>query len=655
MALAGVPANHGIAPANEITVQPGSIERLGNVDVSCPAGGPACVFSVAGDGMVAYRATGGRPTVVAATAVLTAIPANHGIAPANEITIQPGSTERLGNVDVSCPTGGPSCVFGVARDGMIAYRATGGTPTIAAATAVLTDIPTNHDIAPANEITIQSGNSERLGNVDVSCPAGGPACVFSVAGDGTVAYRATGGIPTVMVVTAVLTDIPADHGIAPTDEITIQPGSTEWLGNVDISCPASGPTCVVSVAGDGTVAYRRTGGVPTVVPVSLTWPLSPVVGSAPERDTLVDIIYNYAASSSSVNNFCCHGRERLDGRSGHTPPPDDLTDVWSYDWGYWADPDMHPEILKLQKRIKFEDKPPGGNVVDRMIFGILDHAVIWVADEGDLELYPDIGFGLPDIGAGVYYSNDPATFDLDVNRRPDVYIVGASWRGDALGIGKERRNFVTGQAVVAIDEVGRRQPEIPELWYVLDIDINFDNGYSISMTAKGLDGLFGGAVYSGPAICTEPGNCTTDASVVVGWEPWFGEPHTVSVVCLDRTPKKSPGTLRLSTILVHSVQNARHDASKNNQRQTLGERNMRRMIGLPLALIPVCGLALSGCGGGEDDYGLAFRAADVNGRSAIMATGGSPPDVSSAQAKSEQLAILDGANVRHRSTSVLIP
>ena len=76
---------------------------------------------------------------------------------------------------------------------------------------------------------------------------------------------------------------------------------------------------------------------------------------------------------------------------------------------------------------------------------------------------------------------------------------------------------------------------------------------------------------------------------------------------------------------------------------------MRKMIGLPLALVPVCGLALSGCGGGEDDYGLAFRAADVNGRSAIMATGGSPPDVSSAQAKSQQLAILYGANIGHTS------
>lgn len=63
-------------------------------------------------------------------------------------------------------------------------------------------------------------------------------------------------------------------------------------------------------------------------------------------------------------------------------------------------------------------------------------------------------------------------------------------------------------------------------------------------------------------------------------------------------------------------------------------------------------LGLSACGGGEDDTGLSFRAADVNGRSAIMATGGSAPDVSSAQAKSQQLGILYGANIGHRSTTI---
>ena len=79
---------------------------------------------------------------------------------------------------------------------------------------------------------------------------------------------------------------------------------------------------------------------------------------------------------------------------------------------------------------------------------------------------------------------------------------------------------------------------------------------------------------------------------------------------------------------------------------------MKKSIGLALVLIPACGLMLSACGGGDDDTGLAFRAADVNGSSAIMRTGGSPPDVSSTQAESQLLDILYAANIGHRSTRI---
>ena len=62
IALAGVPANHGLVPMEEFTVQPGTSEEHGNVEVSCPAGGPACVVSVADDGAVKYGAAGGVPS-----------------------------------------------------------------------------------------------------------------------------------------------------------------------------------------------------------------------------------------------------------------------------------------------------------------------------------------------------------------------------------------------------------------------------------------------------------------------------------------------------------------------------------------------------------------------------------------------------------------
>ena len=77
---------------------------------------------------------------------------------------------------------------------------------------------------------------------------------------------------------------------------------------------------------------------------------------------------------------------------------------------------------------------------------------------------------------------------------------------------------------------------------------------------------------------------------------------------------------------------------------------MRISIGLALALFPAWGLALSACGGGggDGDSGFAFRAADVNGTSAIMITGGSLPDVSSSQVISQQTEIIRRSNRGHR-------
>ena len=81
---------------------------------------------------------------------------------------------------------------------------------------------------------------------------------------------------------------------------------------------------------------------------------------------------------------------------------------------------------------------------------------------------------------------------------------------------------------------------------------------------------------------------------------------------------------------------------------------MRRMVGLSFALISACSLALSACGGGEDDIGLSFRVSDVNGGSAILATGGNPPDVSATQARSQQAAIVDRFNTGHMTARLQV-
>ena len=125
------------------------------------------------------------------------LPSGHGLA-AGEIPVAPGGSEERGNVVVSCPSGGMACVVTVAADGTAVYDRTGGTPTVMSAQEPWT-LPSVHGLA-AGEITVQPGRSEEHDNIVVTCPAGGMACVVTVATDGAATYERTGGVPTFMLV-----------------------------------------------------------------------------------------------------------------------------------------------------------------------------------------------------------------------------------------------------------------------------------------------------------------------------------------------------------------------------------------------------------------------------------------------------------------------
>ena len=112
--------------------------------------------------------------------------------------VSPGGSEERGNVVVSCPSGGMACVVTVAADGTAVYDRTGGTPTVMSAQEPWT-LPSGHGLA-AGEITVQPGRSEENDNIVVTCPAGGMACVVTVATDGAATYERTGGVPTFMLV-----------------------------------------------------------------------------------------------------------------------------------------------------------------------------------------------------------------------------------------------------------------------------------------------------------------------------------------------------------------------------------------------------------------------------------------------------------------------
>ena len=193
------------------------------------------------------------------------LPAGHGI-PAGTHTIQPGDSRELGNVGVTCPARGMACVLtvGSASAATGTYRRTGGMPTITSLTTALA-LPAGHRIGAAT-YTIHPDHQLEIGNVVISCPAGGADCVVTVASldAETASYEETGGRPTVMAV-LVAFDIAPYHGIADGRDISI-PSGTEHHGKhgVSLACPAGGMDCVVNLSA-GEWWYHRTGGVPEVL------------------------------------------------------------------------------------------------------------------------------------------------------------------------------------------------------------------------------------------------------------------------------------------------------------------------------------------------------------------------------------------------------
>ena len=189
------------------------------------------------------------------------LPANSGLIATDDdpIMVEPGKSVRRGNVMFSCPAGDDACVVNVMNvpgdaDARAAtYEATGGKVTVAPAMEAL-EVPANHGLT--EPITVAAGKTMPHGNVDVSCPAGGAACMVSVTG-GDAFRAATGGEPTVAIGSDALA-LPFGHGLS---SMTIAAGDTHrGPRGVSLMCRAGGADCVVSVAEDGGVRYDATGG-----------------------------------------------------------------------------------------------------------------------------------------------------------------------------------------------------------------------------------------------------------------------------------------------------------------------------------------------------------------------------------------------------------
>lgn len=84
----------------------------------------------------------------------------------------------------------------VSADGTAVYDTTGGVPSVMVAYDSW-GLPSGHGLRPG-VITMAAGTAEEHGNIVVTCPPGGSACMVRVSADGAAEYALTGGVPTFM-------------------------------------------------------------------------------------------------------------------------------------------------------------------------------------------------------------------------------------------------------------------------------------------------------------------------------------------------------------------------------------------------------------------------------------------------------------------------
>ena len=185
------------------------------------------------------------------------LPSGHGLA-VGRFTIQPGASDTHGNVVASCPAGGSACVVNVAADGAATYAQTGGTPNVMTAYAAWF-LSVNHGLA-VGRFTIQPGASDVHGNVVVSCPAGGSACVVNVASDGAATYAQTGGTPSIILSRPEeLPRLPLQRPIraaqAPVVDPIVEPDGNLHVG-ADVAPPTDDLTAIETHRGIATSSGR---------------------------------------------------------------------------------------------------------------------------------------------------------------------------------------------------------------------------------------------------------------------------------------------------------------------------------------------------------------------------------------------------------------
>ena len=149
---------------------------------------------------------------------------------------------------------------------IVALAGCGGSKT-AATLMPVTGLPEDRPPLQPGTTSLSPGERGTVGEADgvrtvATCPDDGPACVVTVAADGSVSF--TGGEPTFATYTPI-TGLP--EGALEPGTFSLSPGENRPVGGADgmrtlLTCPSGGEACVVTVGEDGAAA--STGGAPTV-------------------------------------------------------------------------------------------------------------------------------------------------------------------------------------------------------------------------------------------------------------------------------------------------------------------------------------------------------------------------------------------------------
>ena len=249
--------------------------------------------------------------------------------------------------------------------------------------------------------------------------------------------------------TVALTGVPADHGLRPMDRIIVQPGGSEERGNVEISCPAGGAACAVSVSDDGTVEYDGTGGRPAIEP----W--------TPAADEIADVLSRRMSGTRPPQIFSFGGAVATCTALG-CPEPDAIhvdhvfRDHQLLDFsGFEFIGRRGPVSLAQRARVSEE---AGHSFSHRTLGGWMDHGFF---------LVETMHAGRPSEFVYRTYSMGHAE-----NTNPNVSVSGtATWTGIMSGVvtshSAETGSFVAGDAVVTVTDPGPASD--------VSVDVEFSN------------------------------------------------------------------------------------------------------------------------------------------------------------------------------------